>query len=192
MTNMKKRPLVAVVGDAGKARDEASYQIAQDLGEKLVDHGYRVLTGGLGGIMEAACEGARRSAAYANGDTIGILPGHDSTEASEAVDIVIPTGLDVARNMIVGHADAVVAIGGGAGTMSELATAWMLKRLILAFNVEGWSGRLADTRIDERIRYENIPDDRVYGVQTPDQAIDILQRLLPLYSKVHRQVRRRR
>ena len=187
----QRRTLVAVIGDAGVKRDSASYRLAQGLGEKLVDDGYRVLTGGLGGIMEAACEGARRSSRYSEGDTIGLLPGHDTADASGAVDIAIPTGLDVARNMIVGHADAVIAIGGGAGTLSEIAVAWMLKRLVLAFKVEGWSGRLAEPRIDDRIRYKEIPDDRVYGVETPAQAIDALKRLLPLYDGVHRGVRRR-
>jgi hypothetical protein len=187
----KRRALVAVVGDAGAALDSASALLARKLGGRLVDGGYRVLTGGLGGVMEAACEGARRSRGYRSGDTVGVLPGHDPAEASAYVDIIIPTGLDVARNSIVAHADAVVAIGGGAGTLSEIAVAWMLKRLILAFPVDGWSGRLADTRIDDRVRYEEIPEDRVYKVQTPAEAIELLDRLLPRYQGSHRGVRRR-
>jgi hypothetical protein len=78
-----------------------------------------------------------------------------------AVDVVIPSGLDQVRNSIVAHADAVVAIGGGAGKMSEVCLAWIYKRLIVALRVPGWSGEIADERVDDRVRYPNEPDDRV-------------------------------
>ena len=189
MATENRRPLIAVIGDGGVAAGTSPYLLAERLGERLVDNGFRVLTGGLGGIMAAACEGARRSVSYRNGDTIGLLPGHDAWAAGGAVDISIPTGLDTARNTIVAHADAVIAVGGGAGTLSEAAAAWIFNRLVIAFKIEGWSGRLADTRIDGRNRYDAVPDDRVYGVETPEEAVALLGRLLPLYRKSPRGLR---
>jgi uncharacterized protein (TIGR00725 family) len=79
-----------------------------------------LVTGGLGGVMEAACRGARD----AGGTTIGILPGADRSAANPYVDVAIPTGLGEARNaLVVRSADAVIAIGGAYGTLSEIAFA---------------------------------------------------------------------
>ena len=67
----------------------------------------------------------------------------------------------------------------------------MLKRLIIAYEVEGWSGKLANTRIDDRIRYDNIDDDKVYGVKSEKEVIELLARLLPKYNKWHQGVKKR-
>jgi len=107
------------------------------------------------------------------------------------VDISIPTGLDLGRNIIISHAEAVVAIGGGAGTLFEMANAWVSGRLIIAYRVEGWSGNLADQKIDSRDRYPGIPDDRVYGVISEDEVIEFLK-LLPAYNYRHGKIRERK
>jgi uncharacterized protein (TIGR00725 family) len=79
-----------------------------------------LVTGGLGGVMEAACKGARG----AGGTTVGILPGTDRSAANPFVDVAIPTGLGEARNaLVVRAADALIAIGGAYGTLSEIAFA---------------------------------------------------------------------
>jgi uncharacterized protein (TIGR00725 family) len=135
--------------------------------------------------MEAACRGARSSKKYASGDTVGILPGHDPDKANEFVDIVLPSGLDHVRNTIVSHADAVIAVGGGAGTLTEIGFAWINKRLVIGLRIEGWSGRLADQRVDDRQRYPDEPDDRIYGSDSADEAIRILGEKLPRYNKHH-------
>ena len=180
---MARRASIAVIGDGDAAPGSTAYQLAESLGEKLVDDGFRVVTGGLGGIMEAACRGARRSRAYQPGDTVGILPGHDGAAANPAVDVAIATGLGHGRNLVVAHADAVVAIGGGAGTLSELAMAWIFGRLIVAFRVAGWSGKLAGTRIDQRARFAGIVDDQVFGADTAEDAVAILLTRLPEYRQ---------
>jgi uncharacterized protein (TIGR00725 family) len=110
---MTRRPLIAVSGDGTVAPDSAHWAAAEELGKELVDGGYRVLTGGLGGVMEAACRGARQATNYHEGDTVALLPGHLASAANAYCDIVLPTGLDHARNVLVAHADALVAIGGG-------------------------------------------------------------------------------
>jgi uncharacterized protein (TIGR00725 family) len=176
-----RRASIAVIGDGTVEDDALQWRLAESLGERLADAGLRIVTGGLGGVMEAACRGARRSRSYQPGSIIGILPGHDAAAANPFVDVAIATGLYHGRNLIVAHADAVIAIGGGAGTLSEMAFAWIHNRLLIAFRVHGWSGKLAGTQIDERARFAAIPDDRVYGVDSPEDAIAVLQAMLPVY-----------
>lgn len=188
---MERKALIAVCGDSSLGKTDIKHQLAEDLGTKLIDSGYRLVTGGLGGVMEAACMGARKSSSYQEGDIIGILPGTDSSEANEFTDVVLPTGLDYGRNLIISNSDALVAMGGGAGTLSEIAFAWALMRLIIAYEVEGWSGKLANSKIDERIRYENIPNDRVFGANSADEVLGILGQNLPLYTRRHHGARRR-
>ena len=175
------RASIGVIGDGGALPDSIPYRLADGVGEKLVDAGFRVVTGGLGGVMEAACRGARRSAAFRPGDTIGLLPGHDAAGVNPFVDVAIATGMGHARNLLCAHADAVVAVGGGAGTLSEIAMAWIFDRLIVAFRIDGWSGKVAGTRIDPRVRFPTIPDDQVFGVSTPEEAAAVLVERLPHY-----------
>lgn len=187
----KRRLLVAVIGDARVEPGGTKDLLAEEVGRLLVDAGFRVLTGGLGGVMEAACRGARSSSRYQPGDTVAVLPGHDPGEANEFVDVAIASGLDHVRNSIVAHADAVIAIGGGAGTMSEICLAWIYKRLIVALRVEGWSGKIADQRVDERVRYPNEPDDRAFGATWAADAVRTVVERVALYGAQHSTIRRR-
>lgn len=180
---MKK--MVSIIGDSKIEPNGIKFKTAFAMGKALVDNGYRVASGGLAGVMEAAFLGAKSSPFYTEGDTVAILPMFDRKAATEG-DIVIATGLDIYRNVIVGNSDAVIMIGGGSGTLAECANAWPLKRLILAFtNVEGWSAKVADTRLDNRIRYPDIPDDKIYGVATAEEAIAILEKYIPQYTDTH-------
>jgi uncharacterized protein (TIGR00725 family) len=90
------------------------------VGRLLAERGAMVVCGGLGGTMEAACRGARA----AGGTTLGLLPGLDRSDANPFVSVAVPTGLGEARNaLVVRAADAVIALGGGYGTLSEIALA---------------------------------------------------------------------
>jgi uncharacterized protein (TIGR00725 family) len=90
------------------------------VGRELAARGAVLVCGGLGGVMEAACRGAKD----AGGRTVGILPGTDRAAANPFVDAAIPTGLGEARNaLVVRAADALIAVGGGYGTLSEIALA---------------------------------------------------------------------
>lgn len=184
------RPVVSVIGDAYLDNADPRDQLARRTGRLLVDNGYVVMTGGMGGVMNAALEGGRESLAWAPGSCIGLIPGADPADArvSKAADIVIPTGLDHGRNQIVAQSDAVIAIGGGAGTLSEMAFSWIHRRLLIALRCEGWSGRLADQRVDERLRYPEISDDRVYGADTADEAVELVRKLGPVYQRRHRSI----
>lgn len=182
---------IAVIGDGNISDTGPHWALASQCGRGIVDRGHALLTGGLGGVMEAACRGGRSSASWVAGRIVGVLPGHDPTGANPFVDIALPTGLDAGRNLLVAQADAVVAIGGGAGTLSELALAWQFRRLIVALRVDGWSGRLADSPIDHRVRQPDVADDRIYGAETAEEALALIDELLPRYEGRHRGVRRR-
>jgi uncharacterized protein (TIGR00725 family) len=123
---MGRTPYVAVVGPGDASPQEL--QAAEEVGAGLADAGAVVVTGGLGGVMEAACRGARSR----RGHTVGILPGDDREAANGWVEIAIATGMGELRNALVVRAsDALVAIGGGHGTLSEVALALKLGRPVV-------------------------------------------------------------
>jgi uncharacterized protein (TIGR00725 family) len=113
-------PYVAVVGAGGDGLDPVVLQRAEAVGVELARRGAVVVSGGLGGVMEAACRGARNAGA----STLGILPGDDRSAANAFVSVAVATGLGELRNgLVVRSADAVVAIAGEYGTLSEIALA---------------------------------------------------------------------
>jgi uncharacterized protein (TIGR00725 family) len=112
-------PCIAVIGSGADASADELAQ-AEEAGAAIAAAGATLICGGLGGVMEAACRGARSR----GGLTVGLLPGSDRSEANGWVVLAIPTGLGQARNALVaGAADAVVAIGGGWGTLTEIGFA---------------------------------------------------------------------
>lgn len=111
-------PYVAVIGP--RSADAETELIAYRAGELLAKHGAVTVCGGLGGAMEAVCRGAK----HGGGLTIGLLPGNTRFEANQYVDVAVPTGMGEARNvLIIRMADGVIAVGGGYGTLSEIALA---------------------------------------------------------------------
>ncbi|HEX2017033.1 MAG TPA: TIGR00725 family protein [Solirubrobacteraceae bacterium] len=112
-------PHIAVVGpDTGALPSEL--ESAEAVGAGLARAGAVLVCGGLGGVMEAACRGARAE----GGLTVGILPGQDRSSANPHVQVAIPTGMGELRNgLVVRAADALIAIGGAYGTLSEVALA---------------------------------------------------------------------
>jgi uncharacterized protein (TIGR00725 family) len=123
---------VAVIGPG----DEPTVAAAE-VGRLIAERGAVLVCGGRGGAMEAACRGAKE----VGGLTVGILPGPDRSEANPFVDVVLPTGLGEARNaLVVAAADVVIAIGGGYGTLSEIALALKVGKRVIGlgtWEVEG-------------------------------------------------------
>lgn len=114
----KTGPLIAVIGNG--LEDEAHNSLAFEVGAHLADAGCVVVNGGLGGVMQASAKGAKSK----GGLTIGILPGLDPKAANPYIDIPIPTGMGEMRNLlIIRSAQAAIAVGGGYGTLSEMALA---------------------------------------------------------------------
>ncbi|HID93551.1 MAG TPA: TIGR00725 family protein [bacterium (Candidatus Stahlbacteria)] len=115
---VNRKPHIGVVG--ARKCSEAIEKLAFDVGYEIAKRGAILICGGLTGVMEAACRGAKE----ANGITVGILPGEDKVDANPYVDIPIVTGMSVARNIIVVRSsDAIIAIAGKYGTLSEVAFA---------------------------------------------------------------------
>jgi len=122
---------VSVIG--GGTVPDAQASIAEEVGRRLAERGHTLVCGGLGGVMEAACRGAREAstAGESGGRTIGILPGEDRSAANPHVDVPIATGLGHARNaLVVLNGDAVIAVDGGVGTLSEVGFAGVYDRPI--------------------------------------------------------------
>ncbi len=117
---------MAVVGPHDASDAEAAQ--AEAVGRLLAASDVVVVCGGLGGTMAAACRGAKA----AGGTTLGVLPGDDRAEANRWVDVAVATGMGEARNaVVVRTADAVVAVAGGYGTLSEIALALRLGRPVI-------------------------------------------------------------
>lgn len=160
-----RRHVAAVIG--GNSASDLLLAASETIGRGVVDAGLRLVTGGLGGVMTAAARGARTARGWSDGMVIGVLPGLVATEANAFVDIVVPTGMNFARNIIVvAMADVVIAVGGGSGTLSEIALAWQHGKPIVALDLgEGWSARLAGERLDHR------REDLLHRAATADEAV---------------------
>ena len=146
------RKIVGIIGSAFPRPGDPMFEFAKKLGNELVSAGYRIVCGGLGGVMKAAAWGAMMSENYFESSVICIIPSSDKSSANEFCDLIIPTGLGINRNtIIINTADILIAIGGGAGTLAEMALAWQYYKTILAVNkFGGWAKKLAGTTIDDR------------------------------------------
>ncbi|MFN3336890.1 MAG: TIGR00725 family protein [Thermomicrobium sp.] len=159
--------LVAVCGPNEATVEEST--VAERLGELLARAGVTVVCGGRGGVMAAVCRGAKRG----GGATIGILPGTDPQEANEWVDYPICTGLGEARNaVVVASGQVVIAIGGGLGTLSEIALALKLGRPVIT---------LCSWPLDPALLAR--ANAQVEEAMTPDEAA---RRALELLRMAHR------
>ena len=140
---------VALIGDSDAS--DRGLEAAQAIGAMVAGLGLTLITGGGGGVMEAACRGARQ----AGGLTVGILPSDSLEDANPYCRVVLPAGMGHARNALtVLGADLVIALGGGAGTMSELCFAWIHAKPILGLQgFAGWVDRVAQNpTLDQRTR----------------------------------------
>ncbi|MBF2045878.1 MAG: TIGR00725 family protein [Leptolyngbya sp. IPPAS B-1204] len=127
-----RQAIVGVMGP-GEQATATDWQLAYDLGQRIARQGWILLTGGRSvGVMDAASRGAKQ----AQGLTIGILPDSKTTDVSAAVDIVIPTGMGNARNVInILSSQVVIACGMGSGTASEVALALKAQKPVILLNV---------------------------------------------------------
>jgi len=126
---MVKRVLVGVIGGSWCSSEEEEWAVA--VGRLLAERGAVLLCGGLGGVMEAAARGAQQG----GGLTVGLLPGADPAEANPYIAVPLATGMGEMRNaLIVRAAQAVIAIGGGWGTLSEIALAQRIKTPVVGLH----------------------------------------------------------
>jgi uncharacterized protein (TIGR00725 family) len=134
---------IAVIGAADATADE--YAVARDVGRRIAGHAI-LICGGMGGVMEAACRGAQED----GGTTVGILP--DTGNGNCYLDVIIRTGLGHARNvLVVQSADAVIAIGGSHGTLSEIALALKVQRPVFGLGTWDIDGVIACTGPEDAV-----------------------------------------
>ncbi len=154
------RTIVSVIGGGSCAAEE--YAAAREVGRLLARKGYDVLTGGLGGVMEAACRGA----AEEGGLTIGILPGLAREDANPFVGVALTTGMSDARNLVVATSGAaVIAVGGGFGTLSEISFALKHGRPVIGLST--WT-----------LPEHRVPGENVVAVDTPAEAVAAVEAAL--------------
>lgn len=153
--------IIAVIG--GSDCPQVLEQKAEEVGKRLAEAGATLICGGLSGIMEFACKGAKQ----AGGTTIGILPGDDKSDANDYVDIPIITNMGIARNVIIiNTADVVIAIDGSYGTLSEIAFALTLKKPVIAMDT--WALEVAG----------KVDDELFFRVDSAKTAVDLAIKLL--------------
>lgn len=151
--DLRSRLKIAVIG--GSLVDESVSALAYETGRLIARAGAILISGGLGGVMESACRGAKEE----GGMTIGILPTRSKQDANPYLDIAIPTGLGEARNLIlVLSSDAVIAIDGSYGTLSEISFALLYKKPI--FGIRTW-----------RIQQEDREDKGIVFCFSPQEAV---------------------
>jgi uncharacterized protein (TIGR00725 family) len=125
---MQRRPAIAVIGGGDGASVEV-LELAHQVGIEIGAHGATLICGGRGGVMEASARGASERGAH----TIGILPGYEHGAANPYIEFAIATGMGEARNaVVIGSADAVIALAGEGGTLSEIGFALKLGRPLVA------------------------------------------------------------
>jgi len=147
MSVAKEHRVIAVLGGGVVGPD--IFKLAEEVGRLLAERGAVVICGGLGGVMEAVCKGAKEK----GGTTIGVLPGYSRWDANPYVDHAIATGMGEARNVIiVRSADAAIAVDGEYGTLSEIA--FCLKLGVPVVSLAGWD-------FDPGIRTAATPEEAV-------------------------------
>ncbi len=167
---MPKRRQILVIGhNAGgctKLHSDAAYAV----GAAVAASGSVLITGGLGGVMEAASKGASE----AGGLCVGIIPQNDASHANPYCDVVIPSGMGLTRDYLNAlAADGVIIVGGGSGTLSETCAAYMHKKPIVAIRNLGGS---VDPYIDGYVDHRRSV--RIVGVDTPQEAVDAILKMI--------------
>ncbi len=143
---------IGIIGPDTASCTKEIYDFGILLGQQLAHNEKFIICGGMGGFMEAVCKGVKSSGSTFYGQTIGILAEVSKDHANKFIDIHIPTGMGFARNIIiVNSSDIIIAVGGGAGTLSELAFAWQKKKKVLCVSsFEGWAKELSGKKLDNR------------------------------------------
>ena len=145
-----RRTQIAVIGYNGDRCTEAARSLAYEVGKEIAKAGAVLVCGGLGGVMEAACRGAKEN----GGMAVGIIPQEEFSFANEYCDIVICTGIGFAREFVVASsADGMIAVAGGVGTLIEMAVGYMMKKPMAAIAGSGGTAdQYGGKYLDERKR----------------------------------------
>lgn len=136
--------IIGIIG--GNKCDKQIEKIAEEIGSEIAKKKHILLCGGMGGVMEAACRGAKKS----GGVTVGILPGKSKEDANEYIDIPVITAMSHARNaIIVRTADVIIAISGKYGTLSEIGLAKAIDKTVIGIKTWDIPGILKANSVKE-------------------------------------------
>ncbi len=162
--NFKRQVQVLVIGSDGDHCPSPLYETAREVGGLVAARGAVLVTGGLGGVMEAACRGAKER----GGMVVGIIPHEDMSYANPYCDIIIPTGIGFSRNYVTAYsADSAIVVGGGAGTFVEACVAYQKGKPIVALAGSGGTAdKIAGTFLDDRKTV------KVLSASSPKDAVD--------------------
>lgn len=167
MTKLKQ---ILVIGHNESGCTPEHEKIAYETGAEVASSNCVLITGGLGGVMRAACKGAKET----GGLTVGIIPQNDASFANEFCDIVIPSGMGLTRDFLNAlSADGIIIIGGGSGTLSEVCAAYMYKKPMVAIRNMGGT---TEPYIDGYIDYRN--NVKIVGVDSPKEAVEKILELI--------------
>ncbi len=160
--------LISVIG--GRWIDEPTYKIAYNVGSAIIEHGFGLVCGGYGGVMEAAAKGASEAKVrlgITHLPIVGILKDETGKAANQYIEVGIPTGMGVARNALVVMAGSgVIAVGGMSGTLSEISMAWQYGRPVAALvPAGGWAAKVAGEPLD------TTRSDSVFAAENAEEAI---------------------
>lgn len=166
--------VIGVIGASeggGELPSQTALEYAYQTGKLIAENGAVLICGGRSGVMEAACKGTSE----AGGITVGYLPGMDKSDVNPYVDIALPTGIGLARNVLTVRAsDVVIMISGGVGTLNELTVAINEQRVpaIVLTGTGGWADRIHEIAydgkyLDERRRRP------IYFASSPEEAVQM-------------------
>lgn len=163
---MVKKIQILIVGNNENGSTPELEKVAYETGIEVAKSGAVLISGGLGGVMKAACHGAKDG----GGLTVGIIPQNDASFANEYCDIVIPSGIGLARDFLTALAgDGVIIVGGGSGTLSETCAAYMHKKPIVAIkNTGGVAEKYVDQYLDHRQQV------KIIGANSPKEAVKLI------------------
>ena len=164
--SLPRKIQITIIGNNENGTTPELAKIAYETGMEIAKSGAVLITGGLNGVMKAASHGAKDGGGLA----VGIIPQNDFSFANEYCDVVVPTGMGLARDFLTAlSGDGVIIIGGGSGTLSETCAAYMHKKPIVAIKTSGGvAEKYADTYLDHR---KNI---MITGVNTPKEAVRVI------------------
>lgn len=159
------RQQILVIGYSSNHCTPKAFELAYKVGREIARQEAVLLTGGLGGVMEAASKGAHEE----NGLVVSIIPHDEKPKANKYSDIIIATGIGQARNFVTAYsADAVIIVGGGVGTIIEACIAYLKSKTIVAIRGSGEvADKLINTYLDDRKLV------KIVGADSPEEAVKV-------------------
>jgi uncharacterized protein (TIGR00725 family) len=155
---------ILVIGYSAEHCTAKAYSLAYEVGQEIAKKGAILITGGLGGVMEAASKGAHEL----GGLVVSIIPHDEKLWANRYSGVIVSTGIGLSRDFITAYsADTVILVGGGVGTIIEACVAYLKSKPIIAIRGSGGvADRFVDTFLDER----NLV--KIIGVESPQEAVE--------------------